>query len=79
LDSQQTVTNALQHAPQPQKAEKHEQRENATPKSPRRDGKIRKNNGGTPPLKICFSRPEKLPKNDTTKKIRLNGNALWRL
>jgi len=58
------------------KAEKHEQRENVAPKSPRRNGEIRKNNGGTAPPEMCFPRPETLQKNDTTKKIRLIATML---
>jgi hypothetical protein len=55
-----------------QEGAQYGQRRNAAKTSPRRNEKIRKDDGGTNPSKKCLTRPQELPQNDKAEKIRLD-------
>jgi hypothetical protein len=70
LDSQQTMTNALQNTIT-KKLKKHDPTRNPAPPSQRTNDQIRKNNARTTPPQKRLKRPKKLQKNDQAKKVRL--------
>jgi hypothetical protein len=70
LDSQQTMTNALQHT-KLQKLKNHDQTRDPAPTSQPTNDQIQKDNARNTPPQARLQRPQKLQKNDQTKKIRL--------
>jgi hypothetical protein len=64
------MTTALPHTTNPE-PKQYDTRKNAAPPSQRTNDQIRKNNARTTPPKTRLKRPQKLPQNDKTQKIRL--------